>query len=85
VEIVDLASSKALKRCKNHRRDGGGRKLSKVNNGGQFQALEPWKSVGEEGPFYRARKLPVIEFSGRANPRVAPGCTPDRVQRHCSA
>jgi hypothetical protein len=28
------------KRCKNHRRDGGGRKLLKVNNGGQFRAQE---------------------------------------------
>jgi hypothetical protein len=34
VEIVDIDI--LLKRCKNHRRDGGGRKLFKVNNGDAF-------------------------------------------------
>jgi hypothetical protein len=51
----------------------------KVNNGGQFRALEPWGTVREEAPFYRARKLPVTEFLGRsgAEPGVAPDFTPE--------
>jgi hypothetical protein len=59
----------------------------KVNNGVQFWALEPLKTVGEEAPFYRARKLHVTEFLGcsGAEPGVASGCTLNRVQRLCLA
>ena len=32
---------KPSKRCKNHRREGRGSKLKRVNNGGQFRAQEP--------------------------------------------
>ena len=41
--------------------------------------LEHQKTVGEEAPFYRARKLPVTEFSGRsgAEPGAAPDYTPE--------
>jgi hypothetical protein len=49
----------------------------KVNNGGQICGQEPWKTVGEEGPFYRVRKLLVTEFPGcfRAELGVAPDYT----------
>jgi hypothetical protein len=64
VEIVglDLLFQIPQKKCKNHRKDGGRRKLLKVNNGGQFRAQECWGTVGEEALFYRVRKLPVTEF-----------------------
>jgi hypothetical protein len=56
----------------------------KVNNGREFRAQEHQGTVGEEAPFYRARKLPVTEFLGRSTeePEVAPDCTPERVQHH---
>src|SRR3954471_24337001 len=43
--------SKPSKRCKNHRREGGGSKLKRFNNGGQFRGQEHPKTLGEEPPF----------------------------------
>src|SRR3954464_8142340 len=42
---------KPSKRCKNHRREGGGSKLKRFNNGGQFRGQEHPKTLGEEPPF----------------------------------
>src|SRR3954470_20181016 len=43
--------SKPSKKCKNHRREGGGSKLKRLNNEGQFRGQEQLKTLGEEPPF----------------------------------
>jgi hypothetical protein len=43
-----------------------------------FVLKNPVKLYGGKDLFYRARKLPIAEFSGRS--RVEPGITPDSVR-----